>query len=481
MKKRFAFLLAMIIIASCALFSIGAFANEIVENTSTDEINDESVDLAAREAAASKWDGTVYTAGGHVLEGEGTEESPYLLNNADDVAKFAANVNYGENYKGKYIKLTCDLDFQNQAWNGIGGGTAPNADNSNGFQGTFDGDYHVIYNFNMLNKSYTGFFGVVINATVKNIGIAGGSVSLSVTRSGPLIGFAKLNLYVSKCFNNADVNYTGQGWIGGLIGTVMNDGKCTHELVDCYNSGDISLSNPLPGNYNVGGLVGYLSDGTNTLTNCYNIGNVTVTAHNASIPENAVAGYAVGGLVGSHAWQGTYIYDSCGSYGAVAYNNDSVSDIKDVANVGLMVGFLHTNGAFSMGKTNSYIQSGILPVTGSVNAASNAVAVEAYELDMMDAYFLNSKKLVAEVKSDYEPVDEADRMRYEAASKWDGTIYEVTSLEEVHSFAGSGTKEDPYLLNSADDVAKLAGNVRFSHNDTLYVNKYFKLTCDVDL
>lgn len=79
--------------------------------------------------------------------------------------------------------------------------------------------------------------------------------------------------------------------------------------------------------------------------------------------------------------------------------------------------------------------------------------------------------------------------RIAAASKWDGNQQMVTREQEIYEFLhGSGKEDDPYLLKSAEDVARLAGNVRYygvsSNLDpekTRYQNVYFRLECDIDM
>ena len=57
-------------------------------------------------------------------------------------------------------------------------------------------------------------------------------------------------------------------------------------------------------------------------------------------------------------------------------------------------------------------------------------------------------------------------------SKWDGSIPEVNLSYE---FDGKGTKAEPWLIQSATDLAQLASNVRLDSRDTTYGGKYFKL------
>lgn len=471
MKKLLAILLALCLTLSC--FAIGAFADDETEPT--------------RESQASKWDGTVYTEGNYTLTGEGTEASPYLLNSADDVAKFASNVTAGNKYEGKYIKLTCDLDFDNKEWQGIGFG------NTNYFAGHFDGDYHVVYNFALKNAGYNGFFGYAgYGASIKNFGIASGTITLKNTRSGPLVGFSKMNIEIDNCFNKADIVYNHQGYIGGLIGTVMNDGTAVRIISNCYSDCDITVTSPTENangdaianpNYAIGGLAAIVNDGTTMFENCYSMANITVNTHNTSI-ANAYD-YSIGGFVGAHAWPATVIYDSCSFGGSITYNNSAVTDSATAANIGNLVGYIHASATTSIDETNVYVTN-LANNVGSGKTDNTAKKVDSVTLPLEDEFFLSDGQEESggeDVGGEgtYVPATDAEKTRYEAASKWDGTVYTVTSADGLYTFEGKGTEAEPYLLKSADDVAKLAANVRFSNEESNYIGEYFKLTCDLDL
>ena len=120
------------------------------------------------ENDVSVWDGdypevnTSATYGG----GDGTSGNPYLLKSAADLAQLAVNVNNGSDYSyyHKYFKLCCDIDMNNHPWIGIGSSDGARKP-ATAFKGVFDGDNHVIYNFNLESKPNElgrGFFGVCI-------------------------------------------------------------------------------------------------------------------------------------------------------------------------------------------------------------------------------------------------------------------------------------------------------------------------------
>ena len=47
------------------------------------------------------------------FEGKGTAESPYLIEDVDDLKKLAEKVNGGEAYEGKHFKLTANIELKN--------------------------------------------------------------------------------------------------------------------------------------------------------------------------------------------------------------------------------------------------------------------------------------------------------------------------------------------------------------------------------
>ena len=77
-------------------------------------------------------DGTYYVA--YNPSGTGAENDPYIISNNDDWLTFAAYVNGGNNFSGKFVKLTADISVSEMA------GTSE----TNSFQGTFLGDGHTL-------------------------------------------------------------------------------------------------------------------------------------------------------------------------------------------------------------------------------------------------------------------------------------------------------------------------------------------------
>jgi len=161
---------------------------------------------------------------------------------------------------GSYI-LGNDIDLGGANFEPIGHGSGFGYTE---FTGTFDGNGYKIHNgtINYSSDNFIGLFAYTDSgAEIKNVGLE-------------------------------DVEVTGAGWVGGLVG--YNWGTITNS----YSTGNVS------GDRYVGGLVGQNYGGT--ITNSYSTGSVTGDEY-------------VGGLVGAN-WDGT-ITNSY-STGSVSGNDD---------------------------------------------------------------------------------------------------------------------------------------------------------------
>lgn len=122
--------------------------------------------------------------------------------------------------KDAYYKLTTDID--------CGGSLSSIFNSSSSFQGTFDGDGHKIYNLKFDSNQYTGLFGYMANATVKNLIIEAPEYSSSRgnTYLGALAGYVKNCKISNVTILNPKFTHSGQtssyGYIGGLVGQAEN-------------------------------------------------------------------------------------------------------------------------------------------------------------------------------------------------------------------------------------------------------------------
>ena len=114
------------------------------------------------------------TAATKFNSGTGTQADPYIIKTGAQLKYFADQVNAGNTYNGKYIKLDANIDLNGKDWTPIG------FSQTHPFSGVFDGNCHEISDFNIVYNSgnaadsvkyYVGFFGYIKNSTIKNFGI----------------------------------------------------------------------------------------------------------------------------------------------------------------------------------------------------------------------------------------------------------------------------------------------------------------------
>ena len=235
----------------------------------------------------SYWNGTDVSSS---LKGKGTQSSPYQINNAADFAYFANAVNAGTNYDGKYIVLNINLSLNGKNWTPIGTKTNP-------FAGNFNGNNKKISGLSVTgNTVYAGLFGYV-TGTVKNLGIASGTISATassgITYAGPLVAYLKGS--VENCYSWATVSAGATDFIyaGGLVGYIDNTGSVTNS----YASGTVNVSSSNGFAY-AGGLAA-LNKGT--IQNTLAFGNVTAKGSSSTSSRN-------GGFVASNDGTTTNCY-----------------------------------------------------------------------------------------------------------------------------------------------------------------------------
>lgn len=98
----------------------------------------------------------------------------YELSTAAQLRWFAEQVNTGNTFAGKLIKLAGDIDLKNIPWTPVGNG----AERAVSFRGTFDGQGNTISNIKINEdaSAYDGFFGSVWGATIQKLVLKGVSV-----------------------------------------------------------------------------------------------------------------------------------------------------------------------------------------------------------------------------------------------------------------------------------------------------------------
>ena len=224
-----------------------------VSNTlKVDETSDASVKITLTESSA--WDGETPSK----PSGDGTEASPYIIDDGEMLAWLAKTVNDASSVKPIYAELADDIDLDNNLWTPIG-------KDFHEFQGVFDGKGFTVSGINVKDVKDAGLFGVIKGAEIKNL-IVSGNIS-GTENAGGIAGRAtSTECIFTNCGNEANV----EGKIaGGILGSSSQYGKkCSFS--GCYNIGRINAIQ------RAGGIAGYLS-GFKTdfnINNSYNIGEI---------------------------------------------------------------------------------------------------------------------------------------------------------------------------------------------------------------
>ncbi|MCF8368554.1 MAG: hypothetical protein K9G76_05890 [Bacteroidales bacterium] len=209
-----------------------------------------------------------------LIGGTGTIEDPYQIGVLENLQWLSQNSNLWNMY---FIQIA-DIDASATiTWNN-GEGFSTIGNSSTNFTGTYDGQGHTIDSlFISINEAInTGMFGLVIGATIKNLGLTNvniTSTSAGYLGTGALAGYCNLNCTIENCFSTGSVS--GNMYVGGLIGRH----KTNSLTQNCYSTASVT------GSDDIGGLFGYNS--SSHVENCYSTGIVNSTSK------------STGGLIGA--------------------------------------------------------------------------------------------------------------------------------------------------------------------------------------
>lgn len=281
-----------------------------------------------------------------------SKSAELTVDTPDQLMKFAASVNAGNDYAGKTITLNKDIDLTGKKWVPIGYSSRSNTAGPI-FRGTFDGQNHTITNIICTEKNDnmpSGFFGTVEGATISNLVIGGtkqedGSYVYDARSSftgekdsaAGVVAFVigSRDTVINNCKNYATISGPAPA---GIVSRLYNKNSGSNKIEDCYNYGFIDGKN-LAESGKAGGIVAITQSNSNsTISNCHNNGIIETYDFNA------------GGIIG-------YINPGCSIEQCT--NSNSVSNIytQKSRSVGGIVGWVANT-------------SDVLPV--SLNYCSNS-------------------------------------------------------------------------------------------------------------
>ena len=297
------------------------------------------------------------------------------------------------------------------------------------------------------------------------------------TRPERGLGTGGIAAYQSSVLNSANYgNVTGGGCIGGLVGSLCLPGSSSNDVLGSYNMGQLTANEKT---LHIGGLLGWVRltwDYGVDIANCYNAGDIYA--------EEAVAGGLIGNLYGK----------SDTDYGNGMANCFNVGDIHDGSEV---YGFSSINSSAmpisSCYYNNTDSQGQPLPAGGNgtyLAALASLAKTQSFFED--ESYWLGSYMWDFRLTWTINPSVNDGYPSFNQTP----VVYWTDDSIRANSFGGgSGTQEDPYLIETAEQLAYLAYMVNSGQgpyvesmemSDGIYLKHfyqgvYFKQTQPIDL
>jgi hypothetical protein len=229
--------------------------------------------------------------------GTGTSGDPYLVSTPEQLAYLAKQANTIKaggsgvlnNFSGKYIKLTADIDLSAHDWIPIGSSYKqddfmPGMYTYFAFNGCFDGNSKTIsgVKVNRPQSEKVGFFGITQNASISNLVLKDVEV-IGKTSVGGLVGQLDWNSDASNCYVSGSV--TGVSRVGGFSGYLRNSEGITRY---CVSTANVTVPTDAVSPSLIGGFAGWHETNEYNLSRCYATGNV----------DGSAQGQYVGGFLG---------------------------------------------------------------------------------------------------------------------------------------------------------------------------------------
>lgn len=291
----------------------------------------------------------------------------YTVTNAAQLAWIAEQVNAGDDFAGKTVTLTEDVDLTGLEWTPIANGSRSGAiAKGQTFKGTFDGNGMTVKNMTITTTPSAdhaiGLVGVVDGGTIRNLNLIvdiqaeselagaaagmllnGATVSgvevrgrMAVKNGGGIVGRAIRSATLTDCRNYAEISGTVAN-VGGIIGAAYYTAKNKKIVIEgCENHGAVSSTTGV-----VGGIVGLSAA---EIRNCTNDQPITGK------------GTSVGGIVGEQ--QNAGLVSGC-------TNTADVTNQADAYGTGGIVGWLRYSGT-----QTAYPAKNIISVIGNTNRGS---------------------------------------------------------------------------------------------------------------
>ena len=379
-------------------------------------------------------------------------ENTYYIATVADLKAFAAKVNDGNNFSGKTVKLTADIDLKDVEWTPIGNvisypGTT--------FKGTFDGQEHTISNMTVNDKAAgyasAGFFGS-ITGQVKNVKFDNATVT-STHYAGVVVGYSSTNvgMEISNCHVanssvtsitelTAEGHYDNGDKAGGIIGYCVSGDTVTNCSV---------TNTTVKGYRDIGGLIGYADNGAVITNNTVKDSTIINDRSNNYKNYTKDAEYDINAIVGDY--------------------NGTLDDFNTATNVTVKVdlsdGFCKILGTKSWYEISNLV--GLTTFAESVNSGTsykNETVKLTADIDLENKEWTPIGKSGSTFQGTFDGQGHTiSNLKTGSSQQSDVGLFGVTTNGEVKNFTLQNANVTGYL-----DVGAIAG--------TPYTSKYTNIT-----
>lgn len=341
----------------------------------------------------------------------------YSVSKAAELAWIAEQVNSGNNFSGKIVRLMSNIDLNDKIWKPIGS-------ESKRFDGLFDGQTNSVMNVRTENSTYAGLFGAVdTNGRIVKLGMKGTFVIIAASEvyggavtginygtiedcfndcriitdvkagkgNASVGGIAGVNFkMISNCFNDADLfsawHSTQLGGLAGvnhgIIEECYNEGKISSQVsekdlsdrVSVYSSGIAGISHGFIGKcYNEGAVESSLSSADTdyaelfsggisgwsdgNMNDCYNLKGIKAVIDTASEKEMLIMNSYAGGISGWNAGMIDKCYNENEVRAASKFSRSGIEESYAGGVAGVNAGTVHKSR--NMGKAYADSSAGM--------------------------------------------------------------------------------------------------------------------------
>ena len=388
------------------------------------------------------------------LSGSGTATDPYLIGSDADWETFVSYINdKGGSYRYSNYKLTADINVSSMV--------GKNSD-TNAFKGVFDGDGHTMtLSLTSDGSLYCAPFRYVGGSTFKRLHVTG-TITSSERYTAGLVAYKKSgDLKIINCWNSVDIVCSLKSDYSYCAGFVShNDGAIN--INNCRFDGSLQGADA----DGWGGFVAYRSSSSYSMkvsNSIFSPTQLTVGTNKSSTlvrgetnaditdcyyttPLGIEQGTAVGAMTNSE------LQKSLGKGWEIKENK--VVPIFDIKNL--------TAGSIVCNTFIPYTGSEITVTPTVKDMDGNTVSSENYSVSFSPSPVKEVGQYTMTVKGN--------------ANGYSGTL--THQFKVAKNISGTGTKDDPYLINTTADwdlfAKSVAGGIDYS-------KKYVKLTNDITI